>query len=230
MGSYAIRDLKPKHRQMLLMALAGADQNAIAEHFGYTKSAVSCIMRSPIARAEIARMQQAAVGQIVELPQRVVMQQQLNEAAQESVKLNRAIMRDPHVRPETRSRIASHFMDRVIFQDDGTGQGGSYREILKKLDALKNNENKGGYKELLHQTSPSEVSPSVVVHNDENQQSDRGDVAVLQDLPVGQVKSLDWLLNTPEASNNDIEEKPPVVDPLEMLENGIKIFDLGDDE
>ena len=112
--------------------------NDIAVKLNMASSSISCILRSPAAQAEMSRLASLAVEKSVDIPTRVALHNELVGAAADSVRINHTLMRDPFVKPETRSRIGQHFMDRVIFNhhDNGDREQESYRDILRKLDKL----------------------------------------------------------------------------------------------
>jgi len=102
------------------------------------KASVGCILRSPAAQAELARLANLAVDKSTDIPGRVALHHQLAGAAVEAVHINRTLMKDPFVKAETRSRIGQHFMDRVLFnkRDSEDESQESYRSILRRLDKI----------------------------------------------------------------------------------------------
>lgn len=131
-----INRLRLRHQEVIRLAFAGTSNVAIAESVGLTYSSVIAILRSPLAQAELARLKSLADEKLADVPLRARVAMQLTEAAVSSVRVNRSLMEDSKVRPSVRSGIARHFMDRVIFQTDGSGDGGGYRAILEKLTAI----------------------------------------------------------------------------------------------
>ena len=133
-----IQSIRPRHHLILQYAFNGLSNVEIASKTGLCRATVGCILRSPAARAEIARMTAIAVEKSTNIPARVALHQELTGAAVESVRINRALQRDPLTRIETRVKIGQHFMDRVIFdkRNDGDEDKMSYRDILRKLDKI----------------------------------------------------------------------------------------------
>ena len=130
-------ELRPRHHQIIRLAFLGKSYVEIAGALGLTPGAVSCILRSPLARQELEQMQQDAREKTVNTPLQAQLMTELNGCGTEAVRLNRKIMNNPIMDVRLRSKVATHFMDRIVFNkshEDETQY--SYREILRKLSTL----------------------------------------------------------------------------------------------
>lgn len=133
----AIKSVRPRHHLIIQYAFNGLRNSEIANKVGMSPASISCVLRSPAAQAELARLNNLATEKTTDIPARVALHNELTGAAVDGLRINRALMRDPYVKPETRSRIGQHFMDRVIFnRNSDDEEGESYRDILRKLDRL----------------------------------------------------------------------------------------------
>lgn len=127
--------LMARHREILRLTLLGWSATRIAVAVGVSAGAVYAVMRSPLMRAELERMQDEADRLTIDTPLRARMEAELRGATIEAVRLNRRLMNDTAVDAKLRSGVAKHFMDRVLFDVDESGERQSgYREILRRLD------------------------------------------------------------------------------------------------
>lgn len=136
--SYVIKTVRPRHHLIIQYAFNGLSNRDIAVKIGMSPAGIGCILRSPAAQAELARLASLAVEKSVDIPARVALHNELVGAATDGLRINKTLMKDPFVKPETRSRIGQHFMDRVLFdkRDGDDREQESYRDILRKLDKL----------------------------------------------------------------------------------------------
>jgi len=136
--SYVIKTVRPRHHLIIQYAFNGLSNRDIAVKIGMSPAGIGCILRSPAAQAELARLANLAVEKSVDIPARVALHNELVGAATDGLRINKTLMKDPFVKPETRSRIGQHFMDRVLFdkRDGDDREQESYRDILRKLDKL----------------------------------------------------------------------------------------------
>ena len=131
--SFAIKSVRPRHHLIIQYAFNGLKNNEIANKMGMSPTSIGCILRSPAAQAEMSRLASLAVEKSTDIPARVALHNELVGAAVTGLRINKALMQDPFVKSETRSRISQHFMDLVLF-DKGDGDYESkdyYREILR---------------------------------------------------------------------------------------------------
>lgn len=131
-----IKNLRPRHHEILRLKFMGVSNNDIADHVGISASAVSCIVNSPLARAELARLNAEANEKLVDIPMRTRLQTELEQAGMDAVRLNRAIMNAPDANITVRARVGMHFMDRVVFNKSADEEQVSYREILRSLGQI----------------------------------------------------------------------------------------------
>ena len=135
-----VKSLRPRHHEILRLAFMGMKNNDIAERVGISASAISCLLHSPLARAELARLNKQAEEKLVDVPLRTQLQMELNRAGKEAVQINRAIMNAPEADVKVRARIGMHFMDRVVFNKSAdSNEDISYREILRSLNRIETN-------------------------------------------------------------------------------------------
>jgi predicted transcriptional regulator len=151
--SHEIKVLRPRHQEVIRLAFLGRSNVEIASAVGISTAAVSCVLRSPLAQAEIARFTREAEERIVNVPLRARMMSEIEGASVEALRLNRTLMNEQKIDTKLRVGIAKHFMDRGLFEKDGDEQEGSYREILRKLDDVQKQLGGGVY--LLTQPEPS---------------------------------------------------------------------------
>lgn len=150
--SHEIKTLRPRHQEVIRLAFLGRSNVDIASAVGVSPGAVACILRSPLAQAEIARFTKEAEERIINVPLRARLMSEIEGASAEALKLNRRLMNEPTIDTKLRVGIAKHFMDRGLFEHDGDEQEGSYREILRKLDDVQKQLGGGVY--LLTQPEP----------------------------------------------------------------------------
>jgi hypothetical protein len=123
---------------MIRMAFSGVPYVEIADRLGMSAQAVGLVMRSPLAQAELRRMQATASDIMTNLPLRVALNDRLGVAADDAVVVNHNLMLDEAVPARTRASIARHFMDRVVFdKGDEDNREESYRTILRQLGEIK---------------------------------------------------------------------------------------------
>jgi len=135
--SYDIKELTLRHKEVIRLAFVGKSAVEIAGVVGMDRTAVSAILRSPLARLELDRLTAAAEEKIVNVPARAALMSELSGCGVEAVRINRNLMKDDAVQPRTRASIARHFMDRIIFdQAPENEKRESYREILRRLDTV----------------------------------------------------------------------------------------------
>lgn len=132
-------ELTQRHREIIRLAFLGRTNTEIAERMDMDRGTIGLILRTPLAQAELARLNSKAEAILVNTPLRVALDEDLRAAATESLRINRAILNDPTVDVRVRSKTAQHFMDRVIFQENPDEKESSYRDILRRLDAIDRN-------------------------------------------------------------------------------------------
>lgn len=133
---HEIKSIRPRHAEIIRLAFLGLKHSLIAEKVGISAAAVSCVLRSAIARAELARLQHAAELKLLDTPIRVRAALELDQAAMESLRFNRSVVNDATIDKKLRSKVASHFLDRLVFNKDPDAEEGSYREILRSLRTI----------------------------------------------------------------------------------------------
>lgn len=131
-----MQSLRPRHYEMIRLAFLGVKQVDIAAKMGITQAALSCILSSPLAKAELAKLNHEANKNITNVVDRANVLRELNGAAVEAVRINRGLMNDSNVDVKLRARIGMHFQDRVIFNQMETPDQTSYREILRSLTKI----------------------------------------------------------------------------------------------
>ena len=132
-------DLSQRHREIIRLAFLGRTNVEIAERMSMDRASIGLILRSPMAQAELARLNAKAETILVNTPLRVALDKDLRDAATESLRLNRSVISDPTVDMRVRTKTAAHFMDRIIFAEGPDEHEGSYRDILRRLDAIDRN-------------------------------------------------------------------------------------------
>ena len=99
-------------------------------------SAVYCIINSPLAQAELARMQAQAKDVVTNVPLRARLSEQLDRTATKSLQTVENILDNPLADVKVRARVSAHILDRVVFDKNDNEKEGSYRDILRKLDEM----------------------------------------------------------------------------------------------
>jgi hypothetical protein len=130
--------LMARHREIIRLTILGWSTLRIAASVGLSPYQVRAILRAPLVQAELERLQDEADRLTVNVPLRSQVEGELRGATVQAMRLNRKLMSDPAVDARTRSNVAKHFMDRVLFDvDSDNGERGTgYREILKRLDEV----------------------------------------------------------------------------------------------
>lgn len=132
-----VKKLRNRHYEIIRLAFMGEKQGDIAVAVGISQSAVSCILTSPLAQAELARLRSRSEEKLVDMPIHLRLRRQLEQAAVDSLAVNHAIVRNAEVSVETRRRAASHFLDKVVFsQEQEDKQEASYKDILRSLSTI----------------------------------------------------------------------------------------------
>lgn len=107
-----IHQVRPWHRAMARMVVAGARPGEIAEAYGYTPSQVTLIMGSPLFQAEVARLEAAAEELAVDV--NADLKQMAVRAAEV---LDRELEAEPQNRQERALQVQTAFgvLDRAGF-------------------------------------------------------------------------------------------------------------------
>ena len=173
-GSSTIH-LMARHREIIRLTILGWSTLRIAASVGLSVATVRSILRAPLVQAELERLQDEADRLTVNAPLRAQVEGELRGATVQALRLNRKLMNDPSVDARTRSSVARHFLDRVLFENDGSDTGSSYREILKKLDEVDKALGRGVHMVISETPPPGDVAE---VHSDpavESPSQSRGD-------------------------------------------------------
>lgn len=136
---YSLKNLASRHRAILRDNVLGLSNTEIAIKYNMHPLTISCILRSPLARAEIARLQQLAeqVQLVDNRPIDERLKERLEAAAEQALDTNLTIMKSPLTDVKVKARVASHFLDRVVFkQDKEEGNEVSYRDILRGVASI----------------------------------------------------------------------------------------------
>lgn len=130
-------ELNLRHREIIRLAFSGVPATRIADQVGMAVSTVRMILRSPLAQGEIARLSERAEESLTNVPMRVRLLNELNDAATDALRINAGLMNNPGIDPRVRAGIGKHFMDRLIFGREAENEReGGYREILRSLDSI----------------------------------------------------------------------------------------------
>jgi hypothetical protein len=151
-GSSTIH-LLPRHREVIRLTILGWSPIRIAAAVGLQPVSVKAILRAPLVQAEMERLQDEADRLTVNVPLRAQVEGELRGATVQALRLNRRLMADGNVDARTRSNVAKHFMDRVLFDidNDSAEKNSGYREILRKLDEVDKSLGRG----VWYQAEPS---------------------------------------------------------------------------
>lgn len=134
---YQVKRLNVRHHEIIRRAFLGEKYVDIATAMGLSSMAISCLMNSPLAQAELARLKADADDKTTDVPMRLRLVEELNAAGMEAVVINRTIMNDSRVDVKVRARIGAHFMDRVVFQKSPDDESeGSYKAILRSVSNI----------------------------------------------------------------------------------------------
>jgi IS30 family transposase len=129
--------LRTRHHEILRLHFLGRSNREIAMSLNLHPQTITCILKSPLAQAELTRLKAEAEKSLVNVPLRQQLLNDLNGSAMEALHLRRGLMNDNNINLGVRERISQHFMDRVIFpknEEDSTE--GSYRDILRKMSEI----------------------------------------------------------------------------------------------
>lgn len=148
-------ELDQRHHAILRLAFEGLAPSAIAGQVGMSKFAVRAILRSPLGQAELARLKERAEESLTNIPLKARLIQELNGAGHEALKVNRGLMNDPLIDPRVRAGIGKHFLDRIVFGELEEVREGGYREILRKLDHIQSEVDRGAERAIIIQPRPS---------------------------------------------------------------------------
>lgn len=129
--------LRAAHREILRRTFLGDECSAIAGSVGLTPSSVKFIQRSPLFQAALAELQREADAKVVDTAQRMRMERDLVNAAEEGIPLARGAMRSA-MNPMVKAKIAFGFLDRAGFaqRDNRKDDPDNYRQIIERLDAM----------------------------------------------------------------------------------------------
>jgi hypothetical protein len=176
-GSSTIH-LMSRHREIIRLTILGWSTLRIAASVGLSVSTVRAILRAPLVQAELERLQDEADRMTVNVPLRSQVEGELRGATVQALRLNRKLMTDPNVDARTRSNVAKHFMDRVLFDvDSDTGERGTgYREILKRLDEVDKALGRGVHMIVTETPPASEAGTEINAVNGNEKSHDAPDV------------------------------------------------------
>jgi hypothetical protein len=130
------KKLRPRHSEVIRLCHEGMTNIKIGELVGMSAVAVSLVLRSPLAQAELARLKHAADLRAIDTPLRAREALEIDRAALDSLRFNADLVRDPLVDKKLRAKVATHFLDRVVFDKSPAENEGSYREILRSLNEI----------------------------------------------------------------------------------------------
>src|SRR4030095_1051411 len=133
---WAPKKLRPRHSEVIRLCHEGMTHVRIGELVGMSSIAVGMILRSPLAQAELARLKHAADLRSIDTPLRVREALEIDRAALDALRFNADLVRDPLVDKKLRAKVATHFLDRVVFDKSPSETEGSYREILRSLNEI----------------------------------------------------------------------------------------------
>lgn len=136
---YSLKHLASRHHAILRDSVLGLSNTEIAIKYNMHPLTISCILRSPLARAEAARLR--ALAEKVQLvdnrPIDERLKERLEKAAEQALETNVHIMNSPLTDVKVKARVASHFLDKVIFkQQEDTEKETSYRDILRSVAGI----------------------------------------------------------------------------------------------
>jgi hypothetical protein len=123
--------------EIIRRASKGQKNVEIADALNMHPVTISCVLRSPLARAELARLSKLLEEKLPEMPIYERLQDKLEAAAVASLELNAAVVQNNLVDIKVRTRVASHFLDKVVFkeQEDDTREA-SYKDILRSVSNI----------------------------------------------------------------------------------------------
>lgn len=122
---------------MIRLAFQGVSNQAIAAQVGCSPASVSAVLRSPIAKAELARMAAKAEDKLTDIPAKVRLMNEMQGMAVDAFRLRRQWMNNDALDIKVRARISEHVLDRVVFNENDDTRGGSIRDILRRLDDVR---------------------------------------------------------------------------------------------
>jgi hypothetical protein len=100
---------------------------------------ISLIMKSPMAKFELEKLQAVSDESVINVPLRVEKAREIRKAGELALQHNSDIMSDPTVDVKVRSRVAQHFLDRAVFDvPTERSQDVSFRDLLKSMSAIEN--------------------------------------------------------------------------------------------
>jgi hypothetical protein len=128
--------IEARHREILRLTILGWSPDRISVHLDMSKGGVLGVLRSPMARARLAEMQEEADRMTLNVPLRAALESEMRGATVEAVRLRRRLMNDANVSTNVRAKISEHFVDRMVFDKTSDDGESSYREILRRLDEM----------------------------------------------------------------------------------------------
>lgn len=154
-----LKRLQTRHHEVLRLSIAGLKNTEIGHIVGLSPVAVSCILRSPIAQAELRRLKDMADESATNIPLKIALANELKQFGKEALIVQRGILNDSKVDLKLRSKVAAHAMDKIIFAgSEDEDRGGSIRDVLRTLDKVVDHIKNTAPINLIDVT-PREVSP-----------------------------------------------------------------------
>lgn len=134
---YSLQSLKARHLEIIRRAAKGQKNVEIATALNLHPITVSCVLRSPLAQAELSRLKEVLEQRLPEMPIYERLRDKLEAAATEALTLNAEVLKSNLVDIKVRTRVASHFLDKVVFkeQEDDTKEA-SYKDILRSVSNI----------------------------------------------------------------------------------------------
>jgi hypothetical protein len=132
-----MKKLMPRHREILRRVALGQSYVTIAEELDMHPLTISLIMKSPLARLELEKLQSVADETVTNVPLRVEKSREIREAGRIALQHNADILTDPTVDVKVRARVAVHFLDRAVFDVPTEREKDvSFRDLLKSMNAI----------------------------------------------------------------------------------------------
>lgn len=129
--------LQTKHHEILRRAVIGQSNRDIARDLGLSEVAVGILLRSTVAKIEIARLKEQAAAKAIDTPARVRLGPELRELQDLSVQHQLEIMHGKVIVDEKiKARVADQHVRDGIYKTDDKKEEFSFRDVIRAVATL----------------------------------------------------------------------------------------------
>jgi len=135
--AYQNKKLQTKHHEILRRAHIGQSNKDIAAELGIHPVTVGLILKSSLAKAELARMKTTDIEKTANTPARIRLVKEINEAAEKSLRYHLQVLNDEVIVDEkSKVRISNLHVAEGIYKTEVSQDATSFRDIIRGLSVV----------------------------------------------------------------------------------------------